>query len=287
MTNTASVYMRDNFADTGTGSSIGTLYESPDIIPLRNQVIDANVAFGEEEWLNFFSENVELGQDNYIYLRAHNIGNAAASPKAHLFSSPASSFIHPQDWTPIGTLELGPIQPGERVVRGPIVWDQSKISHLGHYCYICYLSNAGQNFPDPMSLTFATPDEYYQFVADHNNICFHNVNIVDDWNTDSAFRSFIMVGMPEYESGSYKLTLSTDLPKGTPIEVSIDDWTSIVSSSGGDRDVLVNDKIRLTGGQQTEVTFKVDPVAAGDYTLRFSQYAQAVHLGAVSFKLHF
>lgn len=177
------------------------------------------------------------------------------------------------------------IQPGERVVRGPIVWDKAKITELGHYCFICYLTDAGQHFPDPMDMQFRTAQEYEMFVAAHSNMCFHNVNIVDQWDVDHSFRSFIMVGMPEVQSPIYRLTLSTDLPKDTPIKIDVGDWSDDVRAKPGP--VLVNDDIKLPRGEKVRVTFQVEPIEAGDYDLRFSQYSGKDHLGSVSFKLHY
>jgi len=81
------VYMRDNLADTGIEPSTGPiLYRSPDIIPRNNEVNDPLAEFGPASWEDeYLGENIRHGQNNFIYIRLNNRGNAPDSVNVSLY----------------------------------------------------------------------------------------------------------------------------------------------------------------------------------------------------------
>lgn len=98
--NFTEIYVKDNAADTGSGSSTGTFWETPDLVT-RN--IDDNV---------FADQPVIRGHDNWIYVRVRNKSTTAyanVTVNVYLTNFVGTEFLYPVDWAPnnlIGTATI-------------------------------------------------------------------------------------------------------------------------------------------------------------------------------------
>ena len=291
---TPELLMRDNLQDKGLKSSEGALYESPDILPSTEQLADPGVALGGGNWDKTLHEDVRGGQDNYVYLRVANIGVVSTTAKAHLYSSEPSSFLDPRRWDHVGTLDLGTLEPGERAVRGPVIWAKGAIAKVTggaggapiHRCFICYVTWPGQAaYLDPMTMkskSFGSADEFYRYVALHSNICFHNVNIVPA-TAGVELRRFKVVGLPG-SAGQYRLQLKTDLPEGTHVLVDYENERRKVTIDGEGL-AVIGDRLALAAGQMEDVQFTVSPQPRDGCWILFQQFHGEALLGAVRFEL--
>ena len=215
------VYMRDNVADTGTEPYVGaTLCWSPDVIVKLAPVANPQAAFGVATWGDAnLGDTVELGQDNYVYARMHNRGNAPDDVTIDLYWTIASGFLHPATWNHLGTLIEAGIDPGEHRVSGPVVWPQADVPALGHYCLIGVVNSVR----DPVSIpgAFSSVTDYLDFVRNHNNICYRNMNVVDAVpGGPPVAASFVLRGLPR-RAAKFRLEVRHRLPQGVKLKVRI------------------------------------------------------------------
>ncbi|MBA7617683.1 hypothetical protein ES703_24999 [subsurface metagenome] len=112
----ADVYIKDNPADVGRVPSTGIFYNNSDIVVRQ---MDDGV---------FLHQPAKKDQTNYIYVKVHNLGPAAArTVKVTMRTAPyaGTEFVYPQDWTSVNTLRIEPdgiatgfpnIAPGESAI---------------------------------------------------------------------------------------------------------------------------------------------------------------------------
>src|SRR5262249_42677086 len=92
------IYVRDNLADTGAEPFPGSyLYASPDIINRTaaspNPAVDFADLTNDSLW-----QNVEYGQNNFVYVRLQNRGSANGDATINVYFSSASTFGTPASW---------------------------------------------------------------------------------------------------------------------------------------------------------------------------------------------
>lgn len=289
-TGKANVCIRDTLSDKGiipadpSAVDPNSLCASPDIIPLPFPELDYTAAFGGRRWNQSFGQNVRYGVDNYIYLRAQNIGTGPAAPVAHLFSADPAAFMHPAHWTKVGSLQMSEIAAGAKTVQGPIVWKREDIHNRGHYCFVCYLTWPGQDFTRPEDMRFTSADDYYAYVAGHNNVCFRNVNIVAGGH-DFAPQSFKMVGMKEHPGNLYSLVVESDLPPDTKFILSIDGNEEYGYNWDGSASCTVARDIEIEADQTRTVEFIAITEKPGDHDITFYQYAGKTRMGGVTYQI--
>jgi hypothetical protein len=159
------LYLRDNLQDHGREPLInGGISCSPDIITFRDKLIDPDATLGTPAAQNSdtLSEVVEIGQDNYIYLRVQNCGSQPTSGTARVFWALPSVLPTPNSWheitDPANPEPIPSVNPGEMRIVGPITWKKGDIPAKGHYCFIG-LINSGDD-PAPDKSTIHTVDDY-------------------------------------------------------------------------------------------------------------------------------
>ena len=107
------VYLRDNASDTGTVPSAGPFWNCPDIW-VRNA--DDGGAI---------HQNTIRGQDNFIYVRVGNRGQADATDvrvRVLLASFAGTEFVHPADWVPRNPAGGGSLSgPGTYLVGEAVI----------------------------------------------------------------------------------------------------------------------------------------------------------------------
>ncbi|MBC8754842.1 M4 family metallopeptidase [Kordia sp. YSTF-M3] len=171
------LYVRDNISDTGVEPYPGgALWNSPDIINRQNIVSNPAGTLGNMSNANL-SQNIERGQDNFVYIRLQNRGAASGDVTINVFLSPATTFGSPALWIPVGSdVQLG-IAPGTSRVSNTIVFPAAMIPATGHYCMIAVISDALDPAPDHTLISNLS--EYLNYVRNTNNIAYKNMNVVD------------------------------------------------------------------------------------------------------------
>lgn len=171
------LYVRDNLGDTGIEPYPGGyLWASPDIInrtaPAGNPAVDFGNLNDDSLW-----QNVEFGQDNYVYVRIQNRGLLPSDTTIQVYFSAASTFSNPAAWTHMGTMTETNIAPGSLRIAGPLTFEQANIPSPGHYCMIAVISDSLDPMPQLSSIT--TVSEYLDFVRKRNNVAYRNMDVVD------------------------------------------------------------------------------------------------------------
>ena len=125
-------FIRDTVEDNGTEPLVPKtnddpeLWASPDIIVRSELVDDPQDELGQTvKHRSDLCDNVEYGQDNYIYLRVQNRGTLTGDCMATVYLTQSvviQSRLQPVDWTKIDQLKIQNLEPGEFRVAGPILW---------------------------------------------------------------------------------------------------------------------------------------------------------------------
>jgi len=298
--------MRDNVADAGTEPYMGAvLFWSPDIISRKVPAANPSVDFGPATWGDAnLGENIEYGQDNYIYVRMHNRGNAPDNVTVSAYWTNASGFIHPGTWNLIETLNVDNVLPGEYRVAGPIIWPKADIPAVGHYCLIGVVNSVR----DPIVIpgAFSTVSDYLDFVRNHNNICYRNITVIDALpDAPTPPYAFLLRGLPE-TSRHFRLEVRHRLPKGTKVEVKIgrklrqlehtktmkiipiviqhDESMTIFQLNDYHPLIVENIFIKRNAAVPVELRIKLPrDVTEGEYLLHADQHMGDLHLGRVNY----
>ncbi len=190
------IYIRDNIADDGTIPNMAPLYRSPDIIVRQNQETSPQTAFAN---LNddTLSENVEAGQDNWIYLRLQNRGSIQGDVEVSVYWSAPNTFALPAQWHLIDTVTVAAVQPGNLAI-GEIRWRQADLPPVGHFCLIAELNNTVDPAPDKALITNGAM--FSKFVAESNNFAWKNINVVDVLPSGLVNLEFMVSGDDESAS---------------------------------------------------------------------------------------
>jgi hypothetical protein len=210
------LYLRDNLQDHGREPLInGGISCSPDIIAFRDKLIDpdATLATPAAQNSDTLSENIEAGQDNYIYLRVQNRGSQPTSGTARVFWALPSVLPTPNSWheitDPANPEPIGSVNPGEMKIVGPITWEKGAIpaydpSHpeKNHYCFIGLINSGDDPAPDKSQIH--NIDDYYNFILASNNSTWKNFDVVDVFANSVTNMEFAIQGWP-------KIKLSADL----------------------------------------------------------------------------
>ncbi|HSH01787.1 MAG TPA: hypothetical protein VLL52_04650 [Anaerolineae bacterium] len=301
--------MRDNMDDHGLNPSTGTLYRSPDIIPQQQNysTAEAETRFGGSNWNKAYYNNIEYGQDNYIYLRVQNLSTLPerATLRVHLFWSRTSSFPNPSEWNPINpqtdgngntyTTTVTGLGPEEKRVLGPIVWAKDDIPEEGHYCLIGYVESDQDLFdrPEDYFTPDSTSEDFRFWVQDNDNVAWRNINVVDYQPNVSGFAApqptytFFMEGLP-HSQDTHALEMATDLPSGSQLRITYGQEEHNLKAPGNNNPITIADNINLGPKQKLEVAVYVTmpPKAQpGMYLTGFAQKQAGNELGGVSFLL--
>ncbi len=171
------IYVRDNLADTGAEPYPGTyLYASPDVI--NRTSASANPALDFADLTNdALWQNVEFGQNNFVYIRLQNRGVANGDATINVYFSSATTFGTPASWIHIGTLTETTITPGSLRIAGPLTFPSALIPSPGHYCMIAVVSDALDPAPDHTLITSVS--DYVYFVRNTNNMAYRNMDVVN------------------------------------------------------------------------------------------------------------
>jgi hypothetical protein len=264
------IYVRDNPADDGDVHT-GSISASPDVILRPFPVADPSAAFGEGSGTEMDSTlgfEVEDGQDNYIYTRVRNRGgDAATDVEIQLFWSEVATLVTPDMWTPVGSTTIPTVPTGDQLtVSDAVVWSAADIPAAGHYCLVAVIGSGADPAPDPA--TFATFDQFRQFVRANNNATWRNFNVVSNLpDPDADPEGF--VSLPFLVPGAFDrmrpmdLEIRPRLPAGARLFVEapayldrqFEEWAARVDDReewADDNQGVVRIPVRVTGVQRFE-----------------------------------
>jgi len=171
------LYIRDSLSDTGLEPSAGSLSTSPDIIVRKDSVADPATAFADPA-VDPGSDPVEIGNDNYIYVRVHNRGGQSAEANVRVYFAPLTTSCAPAAWTFIDEVVLPAVPAGGLAVAGPIVWPHvPDPGTAGHFCLIGLCGNTLDPFPDPSLIDSAS--DFIRWMRNGNNQAYRNLAFED------------------------------------------------------------------------------------------------------------
>ena len=193
------VFVRDSLSDTGAEPSNGGCH-SPDIIVSPAEEADPATAFSDVT-IAYGTTNVEIGNDNYVYIRVLNNSASASDVTAELYYAYLGTTCAPDQWVLIqdnilinGVPAAAGAVPGQKISNA-IVWNAPDPSAMGvgHFCLIAMVSNVTEAYPDNSGITSA--GEYVQFIKDHNNVAYKNISFVNTGLGSSSGKSFKVNGL--------------------------------------------------------------------------------------------
>lgn len=189
----ADVYIRDSLSDTGVEPYPGSpLCYSPDIIIRQTAVADPQTAFADMT-VDPGSDNVEIGNDNYIYTRVHNKGTTNSDIHVRVYFAPLTTTCTPDQWECIGQIDFYDVPAGGDAVSDALVWENvPDPGSVGHFCIIASIEGFGDPHPDPVGISSAS--QYMDFIRDHNNICYRNVVFQNAFSDTSFAFDFVVAG---------------------------------------------------------------------------------------------
>lgn len=174
--------MRDNLSDTGSVPSIGSMYNSPDLI-VHEQIEDP-YSFFIESYNKDVNQPLDIHSHvNLIYVRVKNLSNVPKIAYIHLYAANASLFLNTSEWITnklktaegVDYVQTDVIQPGEiGVGKVPFVFNALS-DH--NYCHIGYVLDS-PNEPDIPS-DFKDYEEYSTWLHGNTNICMRNFTLID------------------------------------------------------------------------------------------------------------
>lgn len=174
----ADAYIRDSLSDTGTEPYTGfPLCYSPDIIIRKTAVPNPQTTLANMA-VDPGSDNVEIGNDNYIYVRVHNKGAINSDIHVRVYFAPLATTCSPDQWQYVGQIDFYDVPAGGSAVSDALVWERvPDPGAVGHYCLIASIEGFGDPHPDPVGISNAA--QYMDFIRSHNNICYRNLVLED------------------------------------------------------------------------------------------------------------
>ena len=189
-----SPYIRDSVMDNGTEPVVANrLSASPDIIVRNELVDDPQEELGQTVKHRYdLSDQVEDGQENYVYLRVQNRGTQSGNCTATLYFTEPGMFANPASWTKIDYVSIQNLEPGEFRVVGPISWPDNLIPSSGHYCMVSILDSPGDPAPDLTAIHSSA--DFINMVKNCNNVAWKNISVEDVIPGGSSSWSFYIEG---------------------------------------------------------------------------------------------
>lgn len=218
------VLVRDYVGDTGD-SHTGAASASPDIIVVPTVVADPQASFGQgsgTENRDDLGFKVEMGQDNYVYVRVQNRGGAEAIElQARVYWSEVATLVTPNLWHLVGNISIPTVPAGHVLtVSNAITWAKADIPAEGHYCFVGIIGN--DQDPAPEIADFMNWDNFIRFIKNNNNVTWRNFNVVDEvLDLDAMMPGFM--GLPfllttaSDKARTYGLQIQSKLPQGAKV----------------------------------------------------------------------
>ena len=223
------VYVRDYVGDVGDPDGISRAM-SPDIIvsatALGNPQGNYGAGSGTED-VEGLGDQVQSGQNNFVYVRVRNRGGSdAADVKVTVYWSEPSTLITPDAWHELGTATIASVPRGDVLTVSPsITWAAADIPASGHYCLVAIAGNAADVAPQPFTVNTPQPpgwDEFVKFVSVNNNVAWRNFDVisVNPLADEEVELEFLMRGAPD-QARPMSIELMTQLPDSATAAVEV------------------------------------------------------------------
>ncbi|MBN1270755.1 MAG: hypothetical protein JXB26_00660 [Candidatus Aminicenantes bacterium] len=211
------IFIRDSLGDTGKEPSTGSISASPDIIVRKLPVASPEVDLGDIT-VDPGSDKVEIGNDNYLYVRVHNQGGMPSDAAVRLYYAPLTTSCSPALWHFIDEVDITNIPAEGYKVSGAVTWPHVPdpgTSH--HFCLIAVCGSTVDSFPDTTMIDSAS--DFIQFMRNSNNIAYRNVTFEDVLPDGWAEIPFVVTGFPGKRE-RYNLVLDgSKLPEDSRVEL--------------------------------------------------------------------
>ncbi len=218
----ADLHMRDNLQETGIEPSVGaSLCRSPDVNHYRQELINPQATLGSpaaQGQDNLF-EDIEIGQNNYVYVRVRNRGYSASDAEVDVYWTLPSTLPTPASWNFLGTINVPSVAPDEFKVAGPLTWHAADIPASGHYCFIAILGNAQDPMPDHSGISNSA--EFHDFIRNNNNVVWKNFDVENAFAGSYHRFEFQIQGWPRIPYPTDLEIDVSDLPAGVEAELRI------------------------------------------------------------------
>ncbi len=213
------LYIRDNLSDTGKEPAEGILCMSPDIITRKAPIPDPSVALGDIT-VDPGSDKVEIGNDNFIYVRVHNHGGIQTNATVRVYFAPLTTSCSPALWQFIDEIDVIDIPAGSFKVSDAIIWPHvPDPGTAGHFCIIAICGNTIDPIPDTSMIDSAS--DYMKFVSNSNNIAYRNVTFEDAIPDSWIEIPFVMQGF-SIKPEQYNLVIEAPmLPAKAIVEIKL------------------------------------------------------------------
>jgi thermitase len=186
----ADVYIRDSLTDNGTQPYLDEpLCFSPDIIVRKKAVLNPQTDFADMT-IDPGSDRVEIGNDNYIYIRVSNGGTIDTNIHARVYYAPLTVSCSPDQWKYIGQIDFYNVLAGKSAVSEALVWNNvPDPGVVDHFCLIASIEGFGDPHPDPAEINATS---YADFIRKYNNICYRNVVFEDVLPNTTVLVNFVL-----------------------------------------------------------------------------------------------
>jgi murein tripeptide amidase MpaA len=212
--------IRDNLSDTGKEPSQGMLCMSPDIIVRKTIVADTATTFGDIT-SDPGSDNVEIGNDNYIYVRVNNHGSIQTNAQVRVYFAPLTTSCSPLLWQFIDEVDVIDIPADSFKASEAIIWPHvPDPGTAGHFCIIALCGNTVDPLPDTSMIDSSS--DYINFISNSNNIAYRNVTF-EDIEIDSWLEiPFVMQGFSK-RTEKFNIVIEKEmLPENVQVELKLE-----------------------------------------------------------------
>jgi hypothetical protein len=190
--------VRNSTSDTGQIPAAGQLSDSPDLIPAGTSPAADPTSFLADMSVDY-GQNVDAGEDNYLYARGVNLYPGAESGTLHLYYAEASLLQWPAQWSPneiplndgtLGNPVSANANGDDFVTAAPYFWqDVPTPPPNNHYCLIGRMVT--ESNPNPIPTILEIPD-FATYIANNRGMSWRNINVVQDpdaptWSTNVAY----------------------------------------------------------------------------------------------------
>lgn len=226
------IFIHDSLGDTGEPYAVRNQYMSPDIITKKSNldtlgnVIVPKTDFSDPDGL-VYSETIEWGQTNYVYVRIHNRGSVAATAvQVKLYWACPSVSSGTKEWSLIGEAVIPTIAAADHEFA-TIPWNVDSTSGVpqpasGGKIHTCFIATAGCE-QDPI---FSWKEaglytlQFHDMANASNNIAWRNFDI-EDANTFSSSKvlEVFVPGRPQAMNAAIRF--DANLPVGAKLELDL------------------------------------------------------------------
>lgn len=301
----ANVFVRDNLGDGGEEPRTDLKFESPDIIYRNTIVPHPELVFGTGTWGDgALSESVTTGP-RFVYARMENRAVVSGSLDIAVYWAPASTFLHPSDWVPIGVMPVGAVGPLERRVHStPLPWGVPLLK--SNVCFIAVAKPRLDTVDIPDDTT--SMEDLADFIKQHNYISYRNVEYAEA-SVGAAIPPYVFFlrGAPAPPGGpttDFRIEFHHHFPPGAGFDVTVDGYAlHILGTAGGITDAELKvgaGRVRVTEryvvvkrasiGSGKKIQVSITPVFGtrrppGVYSLYVDQFLGLRHLGRVTYSV--